>query len=99
MVTFLVFIDTSEDSIMVDDVVIRLKFLVTLVEKEKLKQTSFEVNVSQQLCEEKLSKRMMHIQVHRLAWDHRLFPNPHALTIYLEFVHVHEVALERFEEC
>jgi hypothetical protein len=26
-------------------------------------------------------------------------PNPHALTIYLEFVPIHGAALERFEEC
>jgi hypothetical protein len=28
-----------------------------------------------------------------------LSPNPHALTIYLEFVPIHGVVLERFEKC
>ncbi len=34
-----------------------------------------------------------------MVWDRRLSPNPHALTIYLEFVFACGVALERFEEC
>jgi hypothetical protein len=34
-----------------------------------------------------------------LAWDCRLSPNPHALTIYLEFVPIWGAAPERFEEC
>ncbi len=84
---------------MVDDVVIRLKLSIALVEKEKLEEASFDVNVSQQLCEEELSKRVMCTQVDRLAWDHRLSPNPHVLTIYLEFVPFHEAAPERFKEC
>jgi hypothetical protein len=37
--------------------------------------------------------------VDRSAWDRRLSPNPHALTIYLKFVHARRAALERFEEC
>ncbi len=42
---------------------------------------------------------MVCTRVDRLAWDHRLFPNPHALTIYLEFVLFRGVTLERFKEC
>jgi len=42
---------------------------------------------------------MMHIRVDRSAWDRRLSPNPHALTIYLEFVPARGAAPERFEEC
>jgi hypothetical protein len=38
-------------------------------------------------------------RVDRSVWDRRFFPNPHALTIYLEFVPTHGVAPERFEEC
>ncbi len=34
----------------------------------------------------------------RSAWDCRLFPNPHALTIYLEFVPACGATPERFEE-
>jgi hypothetical protein len=41
----------------------------------------------------------MCIRVDHSAWDHQLFPNPHALTIYLEFFSAHGAALERFEEC
>ncbi len=48
------------------------------------------MNVSQQSHEEESSRRMVHTQVDRSAWDRRLSPNPHALTIYLEFVSAHE---------
>jgi hypothetical protein len=33
------------------------------------------------------------------SWDRRLSLNPHALTIYLEFIPAWIVAPERFEEC
>jgi hypothetical protein len=39
---------------------------------------------------------MVRIEVDCSAWDHRLFPNPHALTIILEFVPARG---ERFEKC
>ncbi len=42
---------------------------------------------------------MVRTQVDRLAWDHRLSPNPYALTIYLEFVPARRTAPERFEKC
>jgi hypothetical protein len=57
------------------------------------------MNVSQWSHKEKLSRRVMHIQVDRSAWDRWLFPNPHALTIYLEFVFTCGAILERFEKC
>jgi hypothetical protein len=57
------------------------------------------VNVSQRPHEEKSSRRVVHTGVDRLAWDRQLSPNPHALTIYLEFVLACEIAPERFEEC
>ncbi len=42
---------------------------------------------------------MVCTRVDRLAWDCRLSPNPHALTICLEFVHARGAAPKRFEEC
>ncbi len=60
---------------------------------------SLDVNVSQQPREEELSWRVVRTLVDRSAWDCRLFPNPHAVAIYLEFVLARGVAPERFEEC
>jgi len=57
------------------------------------------VNVSQRPREEEPSRRVVRTRVDRSAWDHRLFPNPHALAIYLEFVLAREATPERFEEC
>ncbi len=42
---------------------------------------------------------MVRTRVDRSAWDRQLSPNPHALTIYLEFVPACGVVPERFEEC
>jgi hypothetical protein len=42
---------------------------------------------------------VVHTRVTRSVWDHRLSLNPHALTIYLEFVLARGAAPERFEEC
>jgi hypothetical protein len=41
----------------------------------------------------------VHTQVDYSTWDCGLTPNPHALAIYLEFVHAHGIAPKRFEEC
>jgi hypothetical protein len=57
------------------------------------------VNVSQRPREEEPSRWVVRTQVNRSAWDHWLFPNPHALAIYLEFVLARGAALERFEKC
>jgi hypothetical protein len=57
------------------------------------------VNVSQWPCEEEPSRWVVRTWVDRSAWDRQLFLNPHALTIYLEFVFTHGAAPERFEEC
>jgi hypothetical protein len=94
---------------MADDVATPLNPLVAPVDKEELEEASLdetpldeitlEVNVSQRLREEEPSRKVVRIRVDRSAWDRRLFPNPHALTIYLEFVPAHGAALERFEEC
>jgi hypothetical protein len=42
---------------------------------------------------------VVHIRVNHSAWDHQLFPNPHALAIYLEFVPARGTTPERFEKC
>ncbi len=60
---------------------------------------SLDVNVSQWSHEEEPSRRVVHIQVDRSAWDRRLSPYPHALAIYLEFVLARRIAPERFEKC
>ncbi len=59
----------------------------------------FDVNVFQRSHEEKPFRRVVRTRVDCSAWDHRLSPNPHALTIYLEFVPARGVVPERFEEC
>jgi len=59
----------------------------------------FNMNVSQQSCEEEPSRRVVRTRVDRLAWDHWLFLNPHALTIYLKFILVCGATPKRFKEC
>ncbi len=73
--------------------------LVVLVEEEKFEETSFNVNVSQRLHEEKSSRRLVHTQINHSAWDCPFPPNSHALAIYLEFFLIHGVAPKRFEKC
>jgi len=97
--TLLVFVDANENLFMVDDVVTPSNPPVSLVEKEELEEAPLDVNVSQRSREEKPSRKVVRIQVDCLAWDRRLSPNPHALTIYLKFVPASGAALERFEEC
>jgi hypothetical protein len=99
LATLLVFVDTSENLVMVDDVATPSNPPVALVEKEELEKTLFNVNVFQQSHEEKLSRRVVHTRLDRLAWDRRLSPNSHALVIYLEFFLACEAALKRFKEC
>jgi hypothetical protein len=98
-ITHLVFVNVGEDSIMADDATMFSNPLDAPIEEEELKKTPFDVNVSQRSCKEKLSRRVVHTQIDRSTWDHQLFPNPHALIIYLEFIHARGAALERFEEC
>jgi hypothetical protein len=57
------------------------------------------VIISQRPREEKLPKWVVRTRVDRSAWDRRLSPNPHALTIYLKFVPARGTTPERFEEC
>ncbi len=84
---------------MADDVATPSNPPISLVEKEELEKASLDVNVSQWLHEEEPSKRMVHIRIDYSAWDCRLFPNPHALAIYLEFVPTCGAVPKRFEEC
>jgi hypothetical protein len=95
----LVFVNACEDLVMADDVVTPLNPPVALVEEEELEETSLDVNVSQWLHDEELFKKMVCTQINRLAWEHRLSPNPHVLTIYLKFVPVCGATLKRFKEC
>ncbi len=94
-----VFVDAGEILVMADDVATPSNPPVTPVEHEEFEEVLLDVNVSQRSHEEEPSRRVVCTQVDRSAWDRRLSPNPHALAIYLEFVHVHGVAPERFGEC
>ncbi len=49
--------------------------------------------------EEEPSRRVVRTRIDRSAWDHRFFPKPHALAIYLEIFPARGATLERFEEC
>ncbi len=95
----MVFVAACENLVMADGVATPSNPSDAPVKQEELKEVSFEVNVFQRLCEEESSRRVVRIRVDRSAWDRRLFPNPHALTIYLEFVLARGAALERFKEC
>ncbi len=97
--TLLVFVDAGENLVMVDDVATPSNPLGSLVENEELEEASFNVNVSKRSHKKEPSRRMVRTWVNRSAWDHRLFPNPHALSIYLEFVLACGAAPESFEEC
>jgi len=68
---------------MADDVMTPSNLSIVLVEDEKFKETSLDVNVSQRPHEEESFRIMVHTQIDHLAWDCQLSFNPHALTIYL----------------
>jgi hypothetical protein len=107
--TFQFFIDASENLVVANDVITPSNSPVALVKKDKLEdaplgktplnEAPLDINVSQWSREEEPSRRVVRTRVDRLAWDRRLFPNPHALTIYLEFVLAHGAIPEKFEEC
>jgi hypothetical protein len=94
-----VFVDAGEILIMANDVATPSNPLVAPVEQEELEEVSLNVNVSQLLHEEESSRRVVRTQVDCSTCDHRLSPNPHALTIYLVFVPAWGAAAEKFEEC
>jgi hypothetical protein len=72
---------------------------VAPVQQEELEEAPLDLNVSQRPREEEPPRRVVRTRVDRSVWDRRLFPNPHALAIYLEFVPARGAAPERFEEC
>jgi hypothetical protein len=99
-----IFVNVGENLVMADDVTMPSNPLVAPVEKEELKEaplheTLLDMNVSKRSREEEPSRRVVRTRVNRSAWDCRLSPNPHALTIYLKFVLAHGTMPERFEEC
>jgi hypothetical protein len=94
-----VFVDANEILVMVDDVATPSNPPIALVKQEELEKMSFDVNISQWPHDEEPSKRVVCTRVDRSAWDCRLSPNPHALTIYLEFVSTRGAVPKRFEEC
>jgi hypothetical protein len=94
-----IFVHASENLVMADDVTTPSNLPIALVEQKELEETPFDMNVSQWPCKEELSRKMMRIRVNHLAWDYQLFPNPHALAIYLKFVPTRGATLEGFEEC
>jgi len=63
------FVDVSEHLVMADDVTTPSNPLVSLVEKEELEETSFDVKVSQQSREEEPFRKMVRTRVDRSAWD------------------------------
>jgi len=84
---------------MADDVATPSNPPVAPVKQEELEEAPFDVIVSQRPREEESPRRVVRTRVNRSAWDRRLYPNPHALIIYLEFVPARGAAPERFEEC
>jgi hypothetical protein len=84
---------------MADDVTMPSNLPVALIEEEKLKEASLDVNVSQRSHEEEPSKIVVRTRIDHSVWDHHMSPNPHALAIYLEFVPARGAAPKRFEEC
>jgi hypothetical protein len=95
----LVFVDVGEDLVMADDVVTPSNSPVAPIEEKELKETLLDVNVSQRTHDEEPFQRMVCTRIDRSAWDRRLSPNPHTLTIYLKFLPAHGTTPEKFEEC
>ncbi len=72
---------------------------IALVQQEELEEAPLNLNVSQRPREEEPPRRVVRTRVDRSVWDRQLSPNPHALTIYLEFIPARGAAPKRFEEC
>jgi hypothetical protein len=94
-----VFVDAGEILIMADDVVTPSNPPVAPVKQEELEEVSLDVNVSQRPHEEERSRQVVRTRIDCSTWDRRLSPNPHALTIYLEFVPVQGTVPKRFLKC
>jgi hypothetical protein len=73
--------------------------LVAPIQQQEFEEAPLDLDVSQRPCEEKPPKRVVRTRVACSVWDRRLSPNPHVLTIYLEFVPARGAVPERFEEC
>jgi hypothetical protein len=58
-----------------------------------------DVNVSQWPCKEKPIGRVVRTQVAQFVWFRQVLPNPRALAIYLELIHVSINNVGRFDEC
>jgi hypothetical protein len=84
---------------MADDVATPSNPPVAPVKQEELEETPLDMIVSQRPREEESPRQVVRTRVDRSAWDHRLSPNPHALTIYLKFVPDRGATPERFEKC
>jgi hypothetical protein len=82
------FVDAGENLVMADDVVTPSNPLIAPIKKEELEEAPLDVNAFQWSCKEEPSKRVVRTQIDCSIWDRQLSPNPHALTIYLEFVPV-----------
>jgi hypothetical protein len=65
----LVFVDAGKNLVMADDVATPSNPLVSLVEKEEFEKTLLDVNVFQQSCEKKSSRRVVRTRVDRSTWD------------------------------
>ncbi len=95
----MVFVDVGDNLVMADNIATPSNPSVAPIEQKELEEVPLEVNVFQRSHEEKPSKQVVRTQVDRSAWDRRSSPNPHALTMYLEFVPARGTAPERFEKC
>jgi hypothetical protein len=74
-----VFVDASDNLVMADDVATPSNPPVVTINKEELEEATLnetpldeitlEVNISQRLCEEEPSRKVVRTQIDRLAWD------------------------------
>ncbi len=63
----MVFVDASEDSIMVNDVAMPLNPLIVPVEEKEFKETLLDVNLSQWSSKEESFRRVVHIRIDHSA--------------------------------
>jgi hypothetical protein len=84
---------------MVDDATTSSCLPVMPIQDEKLEEAPIDTNVPQQLHEEELIGKVVHIQVVQSVGDHHVSPNLHAFTIYLELIPTLRTRLQRFDEC
>ncbi len=70
-----------------------------LIENEKLKESSIDVNVSQRPREEEPIEKVVCTWMVWSMWDRHVSPNPHIFSIYLQLILALGTKLERFDEC